>query len=97
MKIKDLLNLKNITSFIEGNGKYFLDKLSPEPQYLKEQRIYRLSKCNEDCLVTGKCVICKCPPHKKVFVNESCNPDRFPDIMNEENWDKFKKENNLNE
>lgn len=97
MKIKNLLNHKNIANFIEGNGKYFIDKLSPEPLYLKEQRAYRLSQCKDDCLVTGECIICSCPPKKKVFVDESCNPDRFPDIMNEEDWEKFKKEKEIDE
>jgi len=95
MTIKDIFNLKNVSSFIEGNAKYFFDKLSPEPLYLKEQRLYRLSKCNDDCLVDNTCIKCGCPPNKKVFVNESCNPDRFPNIMNEDSWIEFKKENDI--
>jgi len=97
MKIKELFNIKNIASYIEGNSKYFFDKLNPEPQYLREQRLYRLSLCQEDCLVTGKCIICGCPPKKKVFVNESCNKDRFPDIMDKEDWENFKRKNNIDE
>lgn len=95
MKIKDIFNIKNISNFIEGNAKYFYNKLNPEPQYLREQRLYRLSLCKDDCVAIGKCIVCSCPVEKKVFNNQSCNPDRFPDIMNEEDWSKFKEENGI--
>lgn len=93
MKIKEIFNIGNISSFIEGNAKYFYDNLVGLPQHQKEQVIYRLSKCKDDCVISGECIKCTCPTDKKVFVSESCNPDRFPDMMNEVEWNKFKKEN----
>lgn len=97
MKIKDILNIKNIKSFIEGNAKYHYDQLVGLPDYIKEQHIYRLSQCKEDCVPQGKCIECGCPTEKKIYVNESCNPDRFSDIMSEEKWIEFKKENKIND
>lgn len=95
MRIKELFNIKNIASFIEGNAKYFYDQLLPLPQHTKDQIIWRLSKCESDCLVEGVCRKCTCPPIKKAFVNESCNPERFPDLMNKEDWEQYKKDNNI--
>ena len=96
MKIKDIFNIKNISNFIEGNAKYFYNKLEPEPQYLREQRAYRLLQCKDDCVKEGKCKECGCPVEKKVFNNESCNKgERFPDIMKEDEWREFKQENGI--
>ncbi len=96
MKIKDIFNIHNIGSFIEGNAKYFYDNLIGLPEHIKEQVIWRLSKCEDDCVKTGKCKVCGCPTHKKVFVTESCNNgERFPNMMNKEEWENYKKENNI--
>ena len=96
MKIKDILNIKNIAHYIEGNAKFYYDKLIGEPQYLREQRLWRLHQCQDDCVVEGTCKYCECPTEKKVFQDESCNEgERFPDIMNNIEWDKFKKENGI--
>lgn len=96
MKIKDIFDIKNIQSFIEGNGKYIYDNLIGLPQHQKEQVAYRLSICKDDCVVEGKCKYCTCPSEKKIFVNESCNNgERFPDIMNKEEWEEFKIKNGI--
>lgn len=96
MKLKDVLNIKNVASFIEGYSKYFYDKTVGLPDHIQEQMLYRLSQCEDDCLVTGKCKHCGCPPEKKVFVKKSCNHgERFPDLMDEEQWKEFKELNNI--
>lgn len=98
MKIKDILKLKNIKSFIEGNSKYFYDNLIGLPDYIKEQVIWRLKQCENDCLIDNKCIYCGCPPKKKAFVNTSCNKgERFPNLMSEEKWNKYKKEHNIHD
>lgn len=84
------INLKNIKSYIEGNIKYVYNKYIGLDDYLKEQIERRLIKCKDDCVVTGKCIICGCPTEKKALVKESCNPDRFPDLMTEEEWNIYK-------
>jgi len=96
MKLKDVLNIENIKSFIEGNAKYHYDKLVGVPDYIKEQVIWRLEQCKDDCVVEGKCKECGCPTKKKVYNDKSCNNgERFPDLMGEKEWVKFKKENNI--
>ena len=100
MKIKDIFNIKNISNFIEGNAKYYYNKLLPFPQHIREQVLYRLYVCKDDCVKTGVCSGCGsgCPTEKKVFVNSSCNEGKkFPDFMDNTNWLIFKQQHNLNE
>lgn len=93
MKIPTLKQMKN---YLQGNYHYFLDKNGRYPEYLREQIRYRLSFCIEDCQKQGACVYCGCPPEKKAYNKQSCNGgDRFPDLMNEEEWNKYKKEHNI--
>ncbi len=91
MQLKDLFNIKNINSFFEGNIKYFYYKIFNKPQHIQEQIQMRLSKCQNDCLIDNKCIKCGCPVNKKVFVEKSCNEERFPDLMNNEEWEQYKK------
>ncbi|AGO48990.1 hypothetical protein N356_gp097 [Cellulophaga phage phi14:2] len=96
MKLKEIFNLKNVASFIEGNSKYFYNQLIGLDKDKQEQALWRLSKCEEDCMVTGKCVHCGCPPEKKAFTTTSCNKGaRFPDLMDAEAWEKYKQDNNI--
>jgi hypothetical protein len=95
-KLKDIFNSKNIKSFIEGNSRYFWNKWIGCPPHIKEQVKERLKRCENDCLPNKACIICGCPPHKKAFTIESCNPDRHPDLMNNEAWEEYKKRNVLN-
>jgi hypothetical protein len=93
-KIK--INSKNIRSFIRGYSNYIVDQLGYYPDYLKEQVEYRLHLCKNDCIPQDGCKYCGCDPEKKVYDPKSCNNgDRFPDLMNEADWVKFKTENNI--
>ena len=83
MKIKDIFNIKNISNYIEGNSKYFYDKLIGLPQHTREEIVWRLEQCKE---------FCGCTTKGKVFVKESCNKgERFPDLRTKEEWEEFKK------
>lgn len=85
------ISVKNVKSFVEGNLAYYKDRIFGSPQYLKEQYHYRLEQCKDDCVPKGECVYCGCPPLKKAWVVESCNKgERFPDLMDSEEWDAFK-------
>lgn len=96
MKLSKVFNIKNILSFIEGHYKYFYNEIIGLDKHLQEQVLYRLSKCKDTCLKTNECQVCGCPPKQKVFVKESCNEGEiFPDLMNKEDWEEFKKENNI--
>ncbi len=96
IRFKDYFKIENIKNYLEGNAKYYYDKFVGEPRHLREQRLYRLYMCKDDCLVEGECKECGCPVDKKVFNDKSCNKgERFPDIMDNEKWDLFKKENGI--
>ena len=90
------ITLKNIKEYIEGNTQMMLDQMGIKPEWYKEQIAYRMLQCKDDCMVTKKCVYCNCDVPGKMYVNVSCNNGkRFPDIMNENDWLKFKKENGI--
>jgi hypothetical protein len=95
MKLKDIFDIKNVSNFIEGHAKYIYDRIIGLPKHQQEQMLWRLSICKDDCLVTGECIICKCPPEKKATTISSCNPERFPDMMDEEQWNEYKEVNNI--
>jgi hypothetical protein len=86
---------KKIRQYIEGNLNKLEDDLFGKPLYFKEQILYRASKC-EDCYRLGRCLNCGCELPGKHYVKESCNDGiRFPDLMNEEEWENYKKENKI--
>lgn len=90
------MNLKKkIKQYIEGNLNMLQDDLFGKPLYFKEQVLYRASKC-EDCYRLGKCLYCGCELPGKHYVKASCNDGlRFPDLMNEEDWNKYKEEQGI--
>lgn len=89
--LKDIFDSDNIKSFIQGNSRYFWNKWIGLPTHIQEQVRYRLEKCEKDCLPVEECIVCGCPPEKKAFATKSCNPDRFPNLMNNEEWQEYKK------
>lgn len=89
-------SIKNIKDYIQGNYNYHLDRMGRYPKYLQEQVRYRLTFCTDDCQPAGKCIHCGCPPHKKVYNRKSCNKgERFPDLMNKEEWNNYKQKHNI--
>lgn len=94
MKLIDIFNIKNISNFIEGNAKYIYNEFIGLPQHIREQVLWRMSQCKDDCIIQKQCKYCGCEVPQKLFVNESCNNgERFPNLMNEEDWKKYKIEN----
>lgn len=89
------INYKNIKSFITGNLNFYLSKIIDYPIHLKEQYYYRLYKCKDTCLATGKCQKCNCPTIKKAYAVESCNPELFPDFMSGQDWRLYKMKNHI--
>lgn len=91
------INFKNISQFIEGNIRMVGDRFKLLPKYKKEQVLWRLEICKDDCAKIGKCKYCGCSIPGKLYVEKSCNKGkRFPDMMSENEWEEFKKEKNLN-
>jgi hypothetical protein len=91
------ITIKKIKSFLEGNAKFLLNEFDMLPKYYKEQVIWRASICKETCLANNdECEHCGCTASKKIYVEESCNEGKkFPDLMNKEKWEEYKKENNI--
>lgn len=88
--------LRKAKEFIQANWDYYQDKwLDSTPLYIKEQVAYRLTICKDDCVKTGYCIVCDCPTHKKAWAETSCSPKRFPDRLDKESWEKYKKENEI--
>lgn len=86
---------KNIYNFFEGNSRMILDKLGITATHIEEQIAYRLLVCKDDCVIAGKCKVCTCPLPNRAFSSASCNLERFPDLMSEEDWNKYKKTNGI--
>jgi hypothetical protein len=90
------INLKNILQFIQGNANMLGDKFNLLPKYKKEQVTWRLDFCRNDCVKEGKCKFCGCSVPGKLYVDQSCNGGkRFPDMMNENDWNEYKKLKNI--
>jgi hypothetical protein len=89
------ITIKNVKSFIRGHYNLYLDKLGMYPKHKQEQILYRISLCS-DCVSNEGCKYCGCAPNKKVYDDKSCNDgERFPDMLNEVEWDKFKIDNKI--
>ncbi len=88
--------INKIFQFIEGHLKMFGDKFNLLPEHQKEQFLFRVSLCKDDCFKSRKCIYCGCSVPSKLYVSESCNGgERFPDMMNPEEWEKYKKDKNI--
>lgn len=87
------ITLSNIYNFIEGNTRLFTKEIQPD--HIKQQIAYRMLICKDDCAKNGKCIKCGCSYPGRVYTSQSCNTDRFPDFMSRIDWEKFKKDNNI--
>lgn len=95
--MKQKITTKNILSFLEGNSQLLLEELKLQPQHIKEQIAYRRLICKNDCAISGECIVCGCEFKGKTSVRETCNKERFPDLMSNIEWQEFKKINNIDE
>jgi hypothetical protein len=90
------ITLKDLMSYTEGNAKQVVDKFDLLPKYKKEQVEWRKSICVNDCMIEGKCKYCGCSVPGKLYVKKSCNDgERFPDMMDELEWNYYKKINGI--
>ena len=93
--MKQKITVKNIKSFLEGNIQLGLEQLHLQPEHIQQQIAYRRLLCKDDCAIQNKCVICGCDFKGKTSVQQSCNKDRFPDLMSNLEWIKYKKSNDI--
>lgn len=90
------VTFKDIINYAEGNSKQLVDKFDLLSKHKKEQFEWRKSICANDCVLEGKCKYCGCSVPGKLYVKKSCNEgERFPDMMDQLEWNIYKKENNI--
>lgn len=84
---------QNIFNFIEGNTRMFTEEF--QVNHIKEQIAYRALLCKDDCEANGKCIKCGCSYPGRIYTSQSCNKDRFPDMMSRLEWEEFKINNDV--
>lgn len=105
------ISLSNINAFFEGNYRHFKDALGFEffsnPDHIKEQVAWRAILCYESCYLEGyyvkakgrkipkSCSHCGCSLPGKWYSERSCGSEKYPDMMNEKDWEDYKKEKNI--
>jgi hypothetical protein len=92
--MKDKIRFKDVYNYLEGNARMVLAKFNRTPVHIQEQVEYRLEQCKDDCFIVGRCKECSCPLPNRAFTTETCNNKRFPDLMDPEAWEEFKKKMN---
>ena len=96
--LKDILNPKKWWSLIVG---FILVKYSPTVgEHIFEQVYYRMLRCPQ-CVEAGKCIGtetcegCNCHILEKMAVpSETCHCKRWGPIMEKEQWEQYKLNNN---
>jgi len=90
------ITISNINNFITGSTRQALDRMGLIAPHIREQAEYRLATCKDDCITKGACKNCGCGLPGRAFSTPSCDPSRFPDLMNEEDWNNYKQDNEIN-
>lgn len=95
---KEQLTFNNMKGFIQGNVRKFLEDIDYNnlDYYIREQIIYRSLTCRT-CTIEGKCVICGCQTPEKFYEDRACEGEKYPYMLEEKEWLKFKQDNNINE
>ena len=91
--MKHKITFQNIVNFIEGNSRLFTKNI--QPRHIQEQISYRMLLCSNDCAKEGHCIKCGCDYPGRVYTSESCNLDRFPNLMSRIEWEEFKLTNQI--
>jgi len=90
------ITLDNIRAYVEGHIKYSLFNYNLLDEYIIEQVQYRASKC-PICVQLEECQDCNCKLPERLFVDKKKQHCNFTErLMNKENWEQFKKQNNIN-
>ncbi len=77
---------KSTSSFLEN------------PRHIDEQSIWRLDQIKEkspECIQHLHCIMCGCDIKEKSFESKGCDEGCYPEMMGKEEWEKYKKENNI--
>lgn len=91
-----MVTAKMVKQYLEGNLKMLGDIFFLLPRHLREQVAWRTYICGDDCVKEGVCKYCGCSLPGKLYVKKSCNDgEKFPDLMDEDEWKEYKLQNNI--
>lgn len=99
MKIgKYNITLSNIGSYIQGKTRMLVQKYGNEffslDDHIKEQIVWRETVANKFCLDNKECK-CGCPLPDMFFADKTCEDGCYPVMMNKEEWEVYKANNNI--
>lgn len=87
---------RNIKGFIQGHMRKLKAEYGALDEHILEQAAWRLSVANKACIDTDQCQACGCfPMSDKVLEDRPCEGQCYPAMMNKEEWDSFKRKNNI--
>ncbi len=86
--------LKNIKGFIQGHYRMLKEDFGILEEHIGEQFDYRLGIMNEECIKNKECP-CTCSFPEKQIEDRPCELNCYPPMMFKEDWEIFKKENNI--
>lgn len=91
-----MVTAKMVKQYLEGNLKMLGDVFFLLPRHLREQVAWRTYICRDECVKEGVCKYCGCSLPGKFYVKKSCNDgDKFPDLMDLDEWNEYKLQNNI--
>jgi len=88
------LTPSNIKGYFQGLLRledFYTRDLNPDTE---EQFLYRISVMNPSCISNGMCP-CQCEVPAKQIEDRACELNCYPAMMNKEDWEEFKRVNNL--
>ena len=94
------LNLKNILNYLGAEYNYWRSTSSfiDCPPHIQEQSIWRLNQVKQispACFQGNKCINCGCDVIEESFGNSGCVYGCYPDLLNRQEWETFKKKNKI--
>jgi hypothetical protein len=90
---------RNIKAVIQAYFRKKKNKYFGIEQEIYEQTVWRRTVMNQKCL-NGSCVWCGCNGVDMTYEDAGCKRDDeigpcYPDMMDKERWEQFKKTNNI--
>lgn len=89
------ITLKNIGAFVQGKGRLMFENLGFDLEdHIKEQIVWRESKALPECINNEVCK-CGCDIPDLFYADKACEFGCYPKLMNKEEWEQYKKDENI--
>jgi hypothetical protein len=89
------VTMKNIHAYLQGNLRMLAEKYGEDyikmNTHIKEQIIFRMDISNPECIEQKECKECHCTIPNLMYADKQCGGECYPKMMNEEEWEEFKK------